>query len=63
MEAHYEHPVPLVKGGSLLYDNLMKIGKNEPWLRDALSQLQIYDIREVRYALLDTTGQIHVLKS
>jgi uncharacterized membrane protein YcaP (DUF421 family) len=54
-------PIPLIQQGRTLYDNLMKLGKSEPWLRETLSQLQIYDVRDVRFALLDQAGSVHVL--
>ncbi|MCX7570157.1 hypothetical protein OS242_09290 [Tumebacillus sp. DT12] len=54
-------PLCLIRQGRTMYDNLMKIGKSEPWLRETLSQLQIYDVRDVRYALLDPNGSVHVL--
>jgi len=56
-----ETPLALVRHGAPVYENLMKLGRSEPWLRETLSQLQIYDIRDVRYALLDAAGDIHVL--
>ncbi|ASS76504.1 hypothetical protein CIG75_17095 [Tumebacillus algifaecis] len=61
MEELTAQPMPLVRHGKLVYDNLMKLGKSEPWVREMLSQLQIYDIRDVRYALLDQSGRVHVL--
>ncbi len=61
MKEHVEMPIAIVREGRLIYDNLMKVGKSEPWLRETLSQLQIYDIRDVRYALLDGAGAVHVL--
>jgi uncharacterized membrane protein YcaP (DUF421 family) len=54
-------PLHLVRQGKLVYENLMKIGKSEPWVREMLSQLQIYDLRDVRYALLDQFGRVHIL--
>jgi uncharacterized membrane protein YcaP (DUF421 family) len=61
MGAQLEKPVPLIQQGKMIYDNLMKAGVTEPWLRETLSQLQIYDLRDVRYALLDPSGDVHVL--
>jgi uncharacterized membrane protein YcaP (DUF421 family) len=54
-------PLCLIRQGRTMYENLMRIGKSEPWLRETLSQLQIYDVRDVRYAMLDPFGQVHVL--
>lgn len=63
MKKDLEMPIALVREGRLIYDNLMKAGKSEPWVRETLSQLQIYDIRDVRYAMLDQSGAVHVLFS
>jgi hypothetical protein len=63
MREPVEMPVAIVREGRLIYDNLMKVGKSEPWVRETLSQLQIYDIRDVRYAMLDQSGAVHVLFS
>lgn len=56
-----EKPLALIQQGKMIYDNLLKAGITEPWLREMLSELQIYDLRDVRYALLDTRGDVHVL--
>ena len=61
MQDAVDYPLPLIQKGSLQYQNLMKLRKSEPWLRETLSQLQIYDMRDVRYAMLDEFGDIHVL--
>lgn len=61
MNEPVEMPLYLIRQGRLVYENLMKIGKSEPWVRETLSQLQIYDIRDVRYALLDQIGNVHIL--
>ncbi|MBL0386839.1 DUF421 domain-containing protein [Tumebacillus sp. ITR2] len=61
MEAPSNRHIPLIQAGKMCYDNLMKAGLNEPWLRETLSQLQIYDLRDVRFALLDPSGSVHVL--
>ncbi|HEU4963135.1 MAG TPA: YetF domain-containing protein [Bacilli bacterium] len=61
MKEPVEMPLYLIRQGRLVYDNLMKIGKSEPWVRETLAQLQIYDVRDVRYALLDQFGHVHIL--
>ncbi|KEO82457.1 YetF domain-containing protein [Tumebacillus flagellatus] len=61
MNAQKPTSLPLIQAGKMCYENLMKAGLNEPWLRETLSQLQIYDLRDVRFALLDESGGVHVL--
>ncbi len=61
MEEELAKPMHLVRHGKLVYENLMRLGKSEPWVREMLSQLQIYDVRDVRYALLDPIGRVHVI--
>jgi uncharacterized membrane protein YcaP (DUF421 family) len=50
----------LIQRGEIVQDSLLKIRKTEPWVRERLQDLQIYDIRQVRYAHLDRYGNLHV---
>jgi uncharacterized membrane protein YcaP (DUF421 family) len=61
MDEQLKWPVYLVRQGRPEYDNLMKLCKSETWLRETLAQVEIYDIRDVRYALLDHRGAVHIL--
>lgn len=53
-------PFYLIRQGKILRDNLIRIGRTEPWMRERLQDLQVYDIRCVRYAHLDPNGILHV---
>lgn len=59
MEEQFE-PVYLIHRGELLHENLIRAGKTEPWMRERLQDLQVYDMRDVRYAHLDPAGNLHV---
>ncbi|WP_018132095.1 YetF domain-containing protein [Effusibacillus pohliae] len=53
-------PFYLIERGKIVYSNLIEIGRTEPWIRERLQDLQVYDIRQVRYAHLDSEGTLHV---
>ncbi|GAX90780.1 YetF domain-containing protein [Effusibacillus lacus] len=53
-------PLYLIEQGHIQRSNLMRIGRTEPWVRERLQDLQVYDIRQVRYAHLDQFGTLHV---
>ena len=53
-------PLYLIEQGKIVYDNLIRIGRTEPWIRERLQDLQVYDIGQVRYAHLDPDGTLHV---
>ncbi|BCJ86948.1 hypothetical protein skT53_19330 [Effusibacillus dendaii] len=50
----------LIRKGRIEHENLIRIGRTEPWIRERLQDLEVYDIRQVRYALLDENGTLHV---
>jgi uncharacterized membrane protein YcaP (DUF421 family) len=53
-------PLYLIRRGKIMHDNLIRIGRTEPWVRERLQDLQVYDIGQVRYAHLDPNGNLHV---
>ncbi|MFC4768372.1 YetF domain-containing protein [Effusibacillus consociatus] len=53
-------PLYLIRRGEILHENLIRIGRNEPWMRERLQDLEVYDMRQVRYAHLDHKGDLHV---
>lgn len=57
---HATGPLYLIKKGKIIHDNLIQVGRTEPWIRERLQDLQVYDIRDVRYAHLDPNGNLHV---
>lgn len=58
--AELVNPLYLIRQGRIIYENLIQIGRTEPWMRERLQDLQVYDIRQVRYAHLDNNGFLHV---
>lgn len=53
-------PFYLIRQGEIVRENLIRIGRTEPWMRERLQDMQVYDIRSVRYAHLDRNGFLHV---
>jgi uncharacterized membrane protein YcaP (DUF421 family) len=56
----WANPFYLIRQGEIVRENLIRIGRTEPWMRERLQDLQVYDIRCVRYAHLDRNGFLHV---
>ena len=55
-------PTVLIEGGKVLEGNLAKNKMTLDSLNQALRQKDVFDIKEVEYALLEVNGQISVMK-
>jgi uncharacterized membrane protein YcaP (DUF421 family) len=53
-------PVPLIMDGTVLEENLEKLGKNKFWLRSELRSRGITDVRDVFLCTLDHRGRLFV---
>lgn len=53
-------PVPLIMDGQVQEENLQKIGKNRFWLRNALKERGISNIREVFLCTYDHKGRLFI---
>jgi len=53
-------PVPLIMDGTVLEENLEKLGKNKFWLRSELRSRGIADVKDVFLCTLDHRGRLFV---
>jgi Predicted membrane protein len=53
-------PVPLIMDGTVLEENLEKLGKNRFWLRSELRSRGISDVKDVFLCTLDHRGRLFV---
>lgn len=55
-------PVELIMDGEIATDNLQNNGLSETWLTQQLSSRSIKNISEVSYAVMDSKGQLFIIK-
>lgn len=53
-------PVPLIMDGTVIEENLERLGKNRFWLRSELRSRGIHDVRDVFLCTLDHRGRLFV---
>lgn len=56
-------PAELIMDGEIITDNLKSKGLSEAWLTQQISAQGIKDITEVSYAVLDSKGQLFLMKN
>ena len=54
--------IDIIIDGELMHDNLKSTNHDKQWLMDQLKTYNIYDVKEVFYAGLNSTGTLYVSK-
>ncbi|EOD00869.1 YetF domain-containing protein [Caldisalinibacter kiritimatiensis] len=53
-------PLELILNGEILTENLKAIRKDNEWLNKTINKKRINNIEDIDYAVLDSTGKVHV---
>lgn len=57
------NPIVIIKDGEILQDQLKKLRITYEDLYSLLRQQEVFDVREIRYGIVETNGSVSILKA
>lgn len=57
------NPIVIIKDGEILQDQLKKLRMTYEDLYSLLRQQEVFDVREIRYGIVETNGSVSILKA